>query len=96
LRMRWKKNGSVSTYADQTAIDAADAISKIILERRKDMPFTWRWQEIRRLNKEMKYAITITRIINGITYTLPPNDNKYVMPIPESETRLSGIIQNPR
>jgi tetratricopeptide (TPR) repeat protein len=98
LKSRWKKVSGVSTYVDQTAIDAADALSKIVIERRKELPFIApiRWDDLRRLNKDPKFARTLTRNLNGQIYTLAPNDNRYVYPIPADEIRLSGIEQNPR
>jgi hypothetical protein len=68
-----------------------------LLERRKELCFRGlRWQDLRRLNKEPEYAKTLTRKIDGITYTLPPNDPKYVFPIPPNVIALSGMQQNPR
>jgi len=52
--------------------------------------------DLRRLNKDVRFAKTLTRAINGQTYTLSPNDPKYVMPIPIQEINTSGIAQNPR
>jgi len=96
LKTRWKKNGSTSTYIDQTASNANEALNKIITERRKELPFTTRWEDLRRLNKEPAFAVTLERVVGGSTYTLLPNDQRYVLPIPELEIRLSGILQNPR
>lgn len=55
-----------------------------------------RWTDIRRLNKEPAMRRTLNREISGITYSLPPLDKRYVLPIPEDVIELSGIIQNPR
>tara|TARA_R110002033_G_scaffold36621_1_gene75228 strand:+ start:3737 stop:3916 length:180 start_codon:yes stop_codon:yes gene_type:complete len=54
-----------------------------------------RWQDIRRLNKEGA-GITLTRTLKGENYTLPPNDPRYIFPIPDDEIALSGIKQNVR
>jgi starch-binding outer membrane protein, SusD/RagB family len=69
----------------------------ILQERRKELPFTAdvRWEDLRRLNKDPNFQKTIVRVLNGTTYTLPPNDPKYVLPIPENEVQLSGLQQNP-
>ncbi|KAJ1604380.1 hypothetical protein OJ253_3709 [Cryptosporidium canis] len=92
---RWKNNG---TWLPFTATDANDALNKILTERRKELPFTGqlRWTDLRRLNREPQFAVTLTRVIGGQTYTLPPNDPRYVFPIPDDEIRLLGIEQNPR
>lgn len=92
LAKRWKKG----TYQNMTASNAADALAKILVERRKEL--IWRgtrWMDLKRLNKEGA-NITLTRILNGQAYTLAPNSPRYVFPIPEAEIGLSGIEQNPR
>lgn len=97
LRARWKKNGTVSTYIDQTTSSSANALNIIFKERRKELPFRGlRWTDIRRLNQEPGYQTTLVRVFNGITYTLPPGDPRFAMPIPLSEIQLTGIQQNGR
>jgi starch-binding outer membrane protein, SusD/RagB family len=91
---RWKNNG---TWVPFTAIDANDALGKILTERRKELCFRGiRWSDLRRLNKEQRFAVTLTRVVNAKIYTLPPNDPRYVLPIPPDVILLSGIQQNPR
>lgn len=92
------KRYATGTFIPYAASDADEVINKIIEERRKELPFTGslRWQELRRLNKEPARAITLTRLLNGQLYTLLPNDNRYVYPIPPDEIQLSRIAQNPR
>ncbi|HEV8083699.1 MAG TPA: RagB/SusD family nutrient uptake outer membrane protein [Chitinophagaceae bacterium] len=91
---RWK----TGTFIPYTAINADDALSQILTERRKELPFTGNlpWEDLRRLNKDPRFARTLTRLLNGQIFTLPPNDKRYVYPIPDNEIRLSGIAQNPR
>lgn len=95
---RWNPTATTPAkpYQNLIATDAVDALNKVLEERRREL--VWRgtrWDDIRRLNKEGA-NITLTRTINGQTYTLAPNDPKYVFPIPENEITLSGIQQNPR
>ncbi|SEA52607.1 SusD family protein [Pedobacter hartonius] len=72
------------------------ALQRILTERRKELVWrTLRWTDLKRLNKEGA-NITLTRSLNGVTYTLAPNDLRYVFPIPDDEIALSGIQQNPR
>lgn len=69
----------------------------ILIERRKELLFRGlRWGDLKRLNKETRYAKTLARDLNNQVYTLPPNDEKYVLPIPQQEIDVSGIAQNPR
>lgn len=80
-------------------IDDKDALLRLILlERRKELPFTAqiRWEDLRRLNLQAEFAKTLIRKISGITYELPPNDKRYALPIPDKEIQLSGIPQNER
>lgn len=73
-----------------------EAFDIVLLERRKEL--IWRgsrWEDLKRLNKEGA-NIALTRELNGVTYSLPPNDPKYVFPIPSGEIALSNITQNQR
>lgn len=92
LRSRWK-----GIYHDLQSSDPVIVLNYILQERRKELVFRGiRWMDLRRLNKDSRFAVTLKRTINGIIYTLPPNDKKYVFPIDENEVRLSGIQQNER
>ncbi len=86
------------TYSPYTTINTSDVLTLILRERAKELPFTGqlRWEDLRRLNKDPKYAKTLTRPYNSGFYSLPPNDPRYVMPIPDLEDSLSGLQQNPR
>lgn len=94
LQKRWK----AGTFIPFTAANAEAALRIIITERRKELPFTGniRWEDLRRLNKDSRFSKTLIRILNGISYTLPPGDINYTYPIPPDEIRLSGMPQNPR
>lgn len=88
---RWKNNG---TWTAITASNAADALAKILGERRKELTQRGlRWIDIKRLNKEGA-GIVLKRILNGETYTLQPNDPKYALPIPEDVIAITGMQQN--
>lgn len=91
LQNRWK----TGTFVPLTAANSSDALKQILTERRKELIFRGRWTDLRRLNKDGA-NIALTRILNGITYTLPPNSLLYVLPIPPDEIALSGIQQNQR
>ena len=85
-----------NTFIPVTASNQADALNAILKERQKELVWrNLRWDDIKRLNKEGS-NITLTRLVNGQTFTLPPNDPRYVFPIPDNEIRLSGIPQNVR
>jgi hypothetical protein len=92
LLKRWKTN----TFIPYTATNPTNALQLILTERRKELIFRGlRWMDIKRLNKEGGNII-LQRIINGVVYTLPPNDLRYAIAIPESVIELTGMPQNPR
>jgi starch-binding outer membrane protein, SusD/RagB family len=59
-------------FVPLTAIDATEALNKILVERRKELLFRdTRWADLRRLNEEPAYQKTLYRVLNGQTYSLP-------------------------
>jgi hypothetical protein len=90
---RWNKTVAYPTF---TASNAAEALGLILNERRKELLMRGlRWMDIKRLNKEGA-NINLRRIINGQTYILPPNDNRFALAIPEEIIAISGMPQNLR
>ncbi len=94
LETRW----SPGTYINYSANDETSALNIILQERNKEMPFTGniRWDDLRRLNKDPRFAKSLIRTIAGQTYTLPPNDPRYVLPIVPSELLINDLPQNLR
>jgi len=94
LVKRWK----IGTFIPLTANNTDEAIKLILTERKKELCFRpgTRWADLRRLNHDPKYAITIKRVINGASYELKPGDNRYTFPIPVSVITKNNLIQNPR
>ena len=71
----------------QLSVGNKDEALKIGLdERRREMPFTGmtRYIDLKRLNQEERFQRTITHEADGQTWTLPANDNRYILPIPPS------------
>ena len=87
-----------NTYQNFNSADPNVVLKRILLERRKELPFTAqiRWEDLRRLNKDPRFAITLKRVINGQTYILQPNDPKYAYPIPPIEVERAGTQPNDR
>lgn len=87
------------TYVPYAAATADNALKIVLAERRKEL-FTnqgiLRWVDLRRLNLDPQFAVTLKHTIGGKEYTLPPNDNRYVYPIPDNEILNNNIQQNPR
>ena len=94
-------------YLSAATKDAA--IKLIIEERQREMPFTERWYDIRRLNNNEDsnddvgdltrtyFPYTAASVLTTeapITYTLPKNSRRYAAPIPEDDiTASNGAIE---
>ncbi|WP_431292094.1 RagB/SusD family nutrient uptake outer membrane protein [Pedobacter sp. P26] len=97
--MLWVNNLRVkrfkpADYVLLTATSAADALNKVIDERRREFFCRMlRWWDMRRLKSETAFQKTYTRTVNGTTYTLAPNSNRYVFPIAEYLTNLNPELE---
>lgn len=91
---RWRSG----TFVPYTAADANQALEEILTERRKELCFRGlRWIDLRRLNMDPRFAVTLIRKVNGKIYTLPPNDPRYTIPIPPAVMGFHpDMPQNPR
>ncbi|KKO89177.1 hypothetical protein AAW12_23935 [Sphingobacterium sp. Ag1] len=86
------KTGKFVPYNGGTA----DVTLDIILnERRKELlTRCLRWQDLKRLNRDPRYAKTLTRKIGDQIYSLPAGDPRYILPIPQFVINFNGIAQN--
>lgn len=92
-----EKRMVTGTFVPVTAGDAEEALRMVISERRKELCFRGiRWVDLRRLNRDPRFAVTLSRTLNNQTYSLPPNDPRYILPLPDEVIRLTGMPQNPR
>jgi starch-binding outer membrane protein, SusD/RagB family len=88
------KRYQTGTFVPLAINDSKEALSKILLERRKELVMRGlRWIDIKRLNKE-DHPITLVRKIEGQTYTLLPNSDYYALPLPDDIIRITGMPQN--
>ncbi len=108
LRAKRMLNTAPSSAINLSATGKDDAISKILQERRREMPFSQRWYDLRRLNNNEDSnddipvltrqfygynSATIDKSTGIITYTLPKNSRRYAAPIPNTEIQSSnGVI----
>jgi len=91
LEKRFRATGFVPV----TVSDSTELLSIILNERRKELLFrATRLTDLKRLNKDSRLAITLKRVLNGMVYELPPNDNRYVAQIPKIVIDF-GLKQNP-
>ncbi|WP_333597923.1 RagB/SusD family nutrient uptake outer membrane protein [Chryseobacterium flavum] len=92
LKKRWK----TGTYIPMTANSQNEALDIILKERRKELLFRGlRWSDLKRFNRDGA-GISLQRIVNGTNYTLPPNDLRYAIAIPEDIIKMTGMPQNQR
>ncbi len=88
LQNRFKsgKYNPISTSDNNELLDIS------IRERRKELLARGvRWQDLKRLNRDARYATTLTRKIGNEVFTLAPNDAKYIFPIPKYIKNFTGI-----
>jgi hypothetical protein len=91
LQKRWNAE---APFIPLNANTKDSALHVILKERRKELLFRGlRWIDIKRLNKE-GFNIVPTRKFGGMVYSLPPNDNRYALPIPIDIIDLTGMKQN--
>ena len=92
LITRWK----VGTYIGFTANNKEEALKIIAQERQKELLFRGtRWADIKRYNRDGA-GINLSRIVDGVSYSLPANDLRFAIAIPEEVIVLSTIEQNKR
>ncbi len=94
MKNRWSNKVNYPTIS---AVNSYEALTKILLERRKELVYrNIRWFDLKRLNRDPRFAITLTKVVRGEILTLSPNDKRYVFQIPDDEILRSGIKQNER
>lgn len=82
-------------YEGEKPNNKDEALEIILRERRKELLFRGlRWIDVKRLNKEGA-GIVLKRVVDGEEYQLPPNDNRYALPLPVDIIDITGIEQNP-
>ena len=63
-----------------------ELLVRILEERRKELVFRGiRWMDLRRLNQDPEFAVTIRRTVAGKEYVLIPEGEGYTTPIPDRE-----------
>lgn len=84
-------------YVNKTASTADDALTQVLTERRKELVNrNLRWSDLRRLNKDPRFAITIKRTVAGVDYPVPPNDLRYTLLLPLDVIIYGKLEQNKR
>lgn len=98
LRKHRYEKGHFTAWA---GLDSKTLLVKIMEERRKQLVCRGiRWGDLRRLNRQLEFAVTIHRKleIDGkwVTFSLEPNSLRYVFLIPRLAIEMGKYEQNPR
>jgi len=97
LTTRFKNIGGISSFVPYNTTNEDQALTTVLNERRKELVMRGlRFSDLRRLNKDSRFAKTIFRTINGVKTELAPNDSRYTWPIPNDVIALTGMPQNPQ
>ena len=80
-----------------TAANETEALVKVLAERRKELITRGtRWSDLKRLNLDGRFAVTLRRRLDNVDYQLPPKDKRYAFPIPMVEIEAHNLQQNDR
>lgn len=90
-----EKRYIAGTFTPYTLTDSINLLAVILEERRKELLFRGvRLTDLKRLNQDSGFAVTLKRELNGTVYTLLPGDARYVALIPKTVIDISGMEQN--
>ncbi|RXG25651.1 SusD-like starch-binding protein associating with outer membrane [Leeuwenhoekiella polynyae] len=85
-------------YVPLNAVNADEALVKVLEERRKELMAKggFRWFDLKRLNKDPRFAKTITHRYVDEIYTLEPGGDRYQFPFASSLFQYApNLEQNP-
>lgn len=86
-------------FATPTSLSKEEVLQMVIDERRKEFAFNGitRLIDLKRLNRESWFAKTITHSAGSEgSWTLEPNDLRYIMPVPETVLSFNNLPQYER
>lgn len=97
--LRDKRIRNNAHYETPTSLSREEVLRLVIDERRREFAFVgiYRLIDLKRLNRETWFAKTITHTAgNDGTWTLPANDPRYILPVPESVTSFNPMPEYER
>ncbi|WDF66932.1 RagB/SusD family nutrient uptake outer membrane protein [Sphingobacterium oryzagri] len=94
LRFRYK----TGQFIPWQNIDSEVLLAKILEERQKELLFRGgiRWSDLRRLNRDPRFAKKLIRRLGAQLFELEPLDIRYTFLLPWTVLEMNGLPQNPR
>ena len=75
-------------------LEGDQLLRRILEERRKELVFRGiRWMDLRRLNQDPEFEVTLKRMVMGEEKTLLPGGTAYTVPIPERELENNPALK---
>lgn len=77
------RDSRIKSNQPLSALDKEDALLKVLDERRREFAFVGyhRLFDLKRLNREERFKKTVIHNVEGVEFTLKPNDNRYILPV---------------
>ncbi|NML22247.1 RagB/SusD family nutrient uptake outer membrane protein [Pseudoflavitalea sp. G-6-1-2] len=89
-----QKRFKPADYVALTASNAEEALVRVLEERRRELFYHGiRWFDLKRLNRDDRFKLTIARTHPAKSATLEPNSPRYVLPIPPKVVDLNPNIK---
>ncbi|SEW51570.1 RagB/SusD family nutrient uptake outer membrane protein [Chitinophaga arvensicola] len=84
----------IRNHVDLTAATADEALVIALDERQRELCYSdnTRLIDLKRLNKEPRFARTIVHKQGTETFSLPPNDKRYILPVPPKVLELNATM----
>jgi len=84
--MKWVnliRDNRISNNVPLSASTNEDAFTKVMQEKRRElcMRGVYRYMDLKRLNHEGKYPVTVTHKVDGQSWTLESNDLRWIFPV---------------
>ncbi len=93
------RNFRIKNNQPLVAATKDDALRMAVEERRRELAFvgTHRLFDLKRLNKDPRFAKSVTHKHGAETWTIPANDNRFILPVPPKVLSMNpGIPQYER
>ena len=85
-------------YTVPTTLTREEVLQLVLDERRREFAFMGftRFFDLKRLNCEPAHEKTVVHTVGNETWTLPPNDPRYILPVPDTVLEFNDMPQYER